>query len=129
MWAGIQGLVALAIGAGALFAGAGLGMGPSDLRALVFTILVVMNIGLILVNRSFRSSLAEAVLRPNPALWILVCVVALILSAALYWPPMQALFHFGPLHPDDLAGCLAAGVLLLCLLESGKRLGFARQDE
>ena len=107
MWAGIQGLVALAIGAGALFAGTGLGMGPNDLRALVFTILVVMNIGLILVNRSFRSSLVEAVLRPNPALWILVCVVALILSAALYWPPMQALFHFSPLHLDDLAGCPA----------------------
>jgi Ca2+-transporting ATPase len=99
-------------------------MPENDLRALVFTTLVLMNVGLILVNRSFRSSLLEALTRPNRTLWVLVGAVILVLGAGLYWPPAQALFHFGPLHLDDLSFCLAAGAGLLVALEFGKR--FAR---
>ena len=92
----------------------------------VFTALVLMNIGLILVNRSFHSSLLEAVMRPNPTLWVLVTSVLIVLAAALYWPPGQALFHFGALHMDDLAFCLGAGLGLLVVLETGKRLAGMR---
>jgi len=122
LWAAIQGLAALAIVTLALIIGARLGMPENDLRAFVFTTLVLMNIGLIVVNRSFRSSLAEALLRPNPTLWVLVGAVLIVIGAALYWRPAQALFHFGPLHWDDLSVCLIAGVLLIGLLEIGKRL-------
>jgi Ca2+-transporting ATPase len=118
----IQGIAALAIVGLALFLGTWLHMSADDLRSLVFTTLVLMNIGLILVNRSFRSSLLEALTRPNRTLWLLVIVVLMVLAAALYWPPAQALFHFGPLHTDDLAFCLTAGIGLLVILEFGKRL-------
>ena len=121
LWATIQGLAALAIVGLALFVGTQLAMRENDLRAFVFTTLVLMNLGLIVVNRSFRSSLAEALLRPNMTLWILVGAVLLVLTTALYWPPAQALFHFGPLHLDDLLICIAAGVGLIGLLELGKR--------
>jgi len=121
LWAAMQGLAALAIVALALFLGAGLGMPENDLRAFVFTTLVLMNLGLIIVNRSFRSSLSEALLRPNRTLWVLVAVVLLVLTTALYWHPAQALFHFGPLHLDDLSICLAGGAVLIGLLEFGKR--------
>ena len=97
-------------------------MPADDLRAFVFTTLVLMNIGLILVNRSFGSSLADAILRPNRALWALVTAVFAVLATALYWPPAQALFHFGPLHLDDLLLCLAAGAALIGLLEIGKKI-------
>jgi Ca2+-transporting ATPase len=122
LWAGVQGIAALAIVALALLIGARLGMPENDLRALVFTVLVLMNIGLILVNRSFHASLKEALLRPNPSLWVLVGAVLIVLGIAVYWPPAQDLFRFGPLHGDDLAVCLAAGACLIGLLEAAKQM-------
>lgn len=41
-------------------------MPENELRAFVFTVLVLMNVGLIAVNRSFRSSLKEALSGPIP---------------------------------------------------------------
>lgn len=123
LWAAAQGIAALAIVALALVLGARAGMPEPDLRAFVFTILVLMNVGLIVVNRSFRSSLYEALFRPNPALWGLVTAVLAIMAVAVYWSAAQSLFHFGPLHLNDLSICLAAGAGLIALLEMGKHLG------
>lgn len=127
LWAALQGLTALAIVAGALFWGSYLSMPEDQLRALVFTVLVLMNISLIFVNRSFRSSLREALLRPNRSLWLLVSAALLVLATALYWAPAQTLFHFGPLHPDDLFGCLASGAILIAVLEGVKARGIAKE--
>jgi P-type Ca2+ transporter type 2C len=121
LWAVAQGLVALALVATTFVVGSLVRMPEDDLRALVFTVLVLMNLGLILVNRSFHSSLADMLLRPNRALWALLSIVVLVLSISLYWRPAQRLFHFGPLHFDDLAVCAAAGLGLVVLLEFGKR--------
>jgi Ca2+-transporting ATPase len=126
IWAVLQGMAALAIVALALVLGARFGMAENELRALVFTLLVLMNIGLILVNRSFHSSLTEALLRPNRTLWTLVGAVLLVLGLGLYWPPAQGLFHFGPLHWDDLLMCGGAGVALIGLLELYKRLNIVQ---
>jgi len=128
LWAAMQGLAALAIVAFALFLGTGLDMPEDDLRAFVFTTLVLMNLGLIIVNRSFRSSLSEALLRPNGTLWVLIAVVLLVLATALYWHPTQALFHFGPLYLDDLSICLAGGAVLIGFLEFGRRFPLARHS-
>jgi len=122
LWAALQGIAALAIVALALHLGSRFDMPEGDLRAFVFTTLVLMNIGLILVNRSFHSSLREALFRPNTALWALVATVLVVLAAALYWGPAQVLFHFGPLHIDDLSVCLGAGAVLIGLLEIAKRI-------
>lgn len=121
LWAAVQGTAALVVVSFALVLGAWAAMPEADLRSFVFVTLVLMNIGLILVNRSFTSSLADALLRPNRALWILVSAVLAVLGAALYWPPAQALFQFGPLHLDDLAICLAAGAAFVAVLELAKQ--------
>jgi P-type Ca2+ transporter type 2C len=126
LWAVMQGFAALGIVGLALFLGTRLGMTADDLRSFVFTTLVLMNIGLILVNRSFESSILDALTRPNKTLGILVAAVLMVLATALYWRPAQALFHFGPLHVDDLIFCLTAGMGLLVILEFGKRLAQAR---
>jgi len=126
LWAATQGLVALTLVAATFILGSLMRMPEDDLRALVFTVLVLMNIGLILVNRSFRSSLTGALLRPNRALWALLSIVVLVLSISLYWRPAQSLFHFGPLHLDDLSVCAAVGLGLVMLLEFGKKLGHNR---
>jgi Ca2+-transporting ATPase len=127
LWAASQGAAALALVATILLMGWHFGMRENDLRALVFTALVLMNVGLIVVNRSFRSSLYEAVLRPNPALWALVAPLLVVLPVALYWAPAQALFQFGPLHVDDLSVCVLAVIGVVAILEVYKSLGFGRR--
>ncbi len=117
LWALLQGIIALAILAGVLITASRLGMLEADLRALVFTSLVLINMGLILVNRSFESSLLRALLQPNRALWILLGGVFTLLGVAVYWRPAQSLFHFGKLHWNDLAVCLSVGAVSLVGLE------------
>jgi Ca2+-transporting ATPase len=98
------------------------GMPEDEVRALTFFSLVLSIVGLILVNRSFSTSLIVAFRRPNQALaWILLAVTV-ILGLSLLWPAASALFRFGPLHADDLALTLAAGIVLLIVLETLKHL-------
>ncbi len=93
------------------------GMSESEVRALVFFTLVLAIISLIFVNRSFSSSLIEAFQRPNPALILGLIAVAILLALTLLWNPLMKLFRFGPLHADDLALTISAGLFVLVLLE------------
>ncbi len=120
-WSAAQGAVSLVLVALALLLGSHAGMAETDLRSFVFATLVLTNVGLILVNRSQTSSLADAVLRPNIALWGLVAAVVSILAIAIYWGPAQETFHFGPLHLNDLGFAVGAGLALIVLLEAAKR--------
>jgi Ca2+-transporting ATPase len=123
-WAVLQGVIALSILTGLLITAARLGMSEPDLRALVFTSLVLINMGLILVNRSFDSSLLQAILKPNRALWMLLGGVSGLLAIAVFWPPAQSLFRFGQLHWDDLGICVAVGAASLAGLEALKARWF-----
>ena len=123
-WAVMQGFISLIILAGILISAMRMGLPEQDLHALVFTSLVLINMSLILVNRSFRSSLVRAFLRPNRSLWILFSSVMVLLAIAIYWRPAQSLFHFGQLHWDDLAVCATAGLLSILLLEALKAIVF-----
>jgi len=112
----LQGALALGALAIVLFVGMGRDMPTDELRALMFTSLVLINVGLIVVNRSFSSSLSVALRRPNVFLWFLLSLVAGVLTIALSWPPAMDLFQFGPLHADDLGVSLLATLgLILCL--------------
>jgi Ca2+-transporting ATPase len=117
IWALFQGIVVLAVLAALLIIGAHLRMPEGDLRALIFTSLVLMNMGLILLNRSFGATLTDTLLRPNRSLWLLLGGVTLLLASTLTWAPARSLFHFGQLHWDDLAICAAVGVISLVGLE------------
>lgn len=128
-WALLQGVVVLVILAGTMVAAARLGVPEPDLRALVFTALVLANVGLILVNRSFDSSVVGALMRPNPALRVLLAGIAIVLAAALFFPPARGLFHFGRLHWDDLGACLIVGALSLTALEGLKSRWFRIRSE
>lgn len=123
-WAIVQGVVALGLLGALLVGGSQLGLPEDDLRALVFTALVLINMGLILINRSFRASLASAFLRPNRSLWILFSGIGLTLAAALSWPQAQQLFSFGKFTWPELLLCFALGVVSLLLLEGIKWLWF-----
>ena len=124
LWALTQGLVALAILSGLLIVVSRAGMLEADMRVLVFTSLVLINMGLILVNRSFKASLVRALLQPNRPLWMLLGAVSVLLATAILWPPARSLFHFGHLHWDDLSVCLAVGLSSLIALEFIKSIWF-----
>jgi Ca2+-transporting ATPase len=121
-WSLLQGALALAALAGVLFAGVARGMPEDELRALMFTSLVLINASLILVNRSFASSFVAALRRPNRFLWLLLAAVAAVLTTALIWPPAMALFRFGPFHLHDLAVSVAAAGAVLLIMEAMKPL-------
>ena len=90
------------------------GHGPDAARALSFATLVVSFVIIIFVNRSWTLRVVSTLLIPNPALWWVVGGTALFLTAVLTTPTLQHLFRFAPLHANDLALSLAAGVI--CLL-------------
>ena len=54
---------------------------------------------------------------------LVLLAVVTMLALTLLWPFASALFRFGPLHADDLALTLAAGVGVLVFLELLKYLG------
>jgi Ca2+-transporting ATPase len=120
MWALLQGLLALVILAGVLVGTSRAGASEADLRTLVFVSLVVINLELILVNRSFDCSWWQAVTRPNTALWLLAGGVIAVLALAVYWQPLQALFKFGTLHGHDVLAVAGIGLISLIVLESLK---------
>ena len=78
---------------------------------------MVTIVSLIFVNRSFSASLITALRRPNRVLLLVLLAVLITLSLTLLWPFARELFRFGPLHLDDLALTLGAGIVVLVLLE------------
>ena len=125
-WSLVQGGFALALVA-VIFIGAfRRDLPEEEVRALAFFSLVLTIVSLIFVNRSFSASVVTALRRPNAALaWVLL-VIAVALGLTLLWPFASSLFRFGPLHADDLALTLGAGVLVLVVLEVLKPLWRAR---
>ncbi len=129
-WSVFQGAVAFALVAGIYIVALQRGMPETDVRALAFFSLVMTIVSLIFVNRSFSASMLTALRRPNQTLiWVLAAVTAM-LSLTLLWPFARGLFRFGPLHLDDMALTLGAGVFVFVLLEVLKplwRKSFGRQ--
>ncbi len=116
-WSVLQGAMAFGLIAAIFVVALRSGMPPDEARTLAFIALVTCVVALVLANRSFSASFLSAFFRPNPALLGIFVLIALILAAALFWPPASSLFRFGPLHLDDLMLTLGAGLLLLTLLE------------
>ena len=91
-----------------------------DAIALSFTTLVVANLGLIFANRSWTRTIWSTLRTPNAALWWVIGGTIFFLSLALYVPFIRNMFHFSTLHPQDLALCLAGGLLSILWFESLK---------
>jgi P-type Ca2+ transporter type 2C len=84
----------------------------SSVRSVTFVALVLGNLALILVNRSWRlpvwRTFAE---RSNPTIgWILLLAVG-VLVLLLTVPALRHLFGFGPITPADALVATAAAVL------------------
>jgi P-type Ca2+ transporter type 2C len=116
-WSVLQGILAFALVGSIYVIAYRRGVPANEVRALAFFSLVTVIVALIFVNRSVSASIMATCRRPNSALKVvLLCVIA-ILALTLVWPVAANLFRFGPLHADDLALTLGAGVLILLVLE------------
>ncbi len=119
-WSVLQGLVALALISSIFVVALNRGMPETEARALTFFALVLSIVGMIFVNRSFSASIVTAFRRHNTALrWVLL-VVTVMLAVTLLVPVVRQMFRFGPLHLDDIAITVAAGLLTIGILEAMK---------
>ncbi|MDO9007699.1 MAG: cation-translocating P-type ATPase [Thiobacillus sp.] len=85
------------------------GQGADEARALTFTTLVIGNLWLILINRSWSSTLLTSMRTPNPALWWVIGSTLGFLVCVLYIPGLRGLFGFTYLHATDVLLAIAAG--------------------
>jgi Ca2+-transporting ATPase len=102
------------------------GRGELEARALVFTSLIIANLGLILANRSWSRTIVSMLGVRNPALWWVVTGAAVFLALTLSLPAGRELFRFSPVHLDDLVICVIAGLTPVLLFEAFKTARRAR---
>ncbi len=95
-------------------------------RALTFVTLVLGFVIVILVNRSRLRSAVAMMRVPNPAVRGVVLAATLFLAVAVMAPFARRLFHFAPLHPDDLLLSIGAGLLSVLWFEALKSVQRAR---
>ncbi|MCE5278226.1 MAG: cation-translocating P-type ATPase [Planctomycetaceae bacterium] len=113
----LQGLVVLAITLGVFIIARRNGHSEDNARGLTFASLVVANLALILTNRSWTQTVWAMFKVRNRAVWFVLGGAATCLALVLFVPPLQQLFHFAPLHANDLLICLAAGALSILWFE------------
>ncbi|HEY4799260.1 MAG TPA: cation-translocating P-type ATPase C-terminal domain-containing protein, partial [Bacteroidia bacterium] len=89
----------------------------NEVRALTFTTLIVANLGLILINRSWTRSILETFKKKNAAVKWVVGGAAIILAMILLLPGLRTLFHFDVLHIEDIAICFVSGVISILWFE------------
>ncbi|WP_374650859.1 cation-translocating P-type ATPase [Dongia sp.] len=120
-WSSLQGVATFVVTASAFVATWALGMAEDEIRALVFTTLILCLVALILVNRSFSPSLRRAIAGPNLALGLVLALVGVILGAIILLPSLRELFHFGSLHLPSMTFAFASALGLWLGLELLKR--------
>ena len=121
-WSVLQGGLAFAILATVFLVESWAGMAEVELRALIFFALITQIVALILVNRSFGTSLGAAVFRHNVALRYVLAAIVVVTALILFVPWAQTLLKFGSIAWLDMVLAAGLGVGLLLVLEACKPL-------
>ena len=106
----MQGTVLLLVTLMILSYSKSLGLTDSVARAMIFTTLVIGNLGLILVNRSWQRVTLHALDNRNPTLWWIVGGALAFLFMTLTLPSLYEMFHFSSLSWQQLTLCICAGL-------------------
>lgn len=112
-----QGAIVLCAVLGVYLWGVFGGLPEEKVRTLSFATLVVANLGLILVNRSWTHTVVGGLRYRNAALWYVVGGTLATLALLLWVPFTQRLFGFSVMHAADVAICVAAGVFSVLWFE------------
>jgi len=116
-WSLVQGALALAIVAALYLGAARSGASDEQVRTITFIGLVLSNLALVLVNRSYGIDPMRLLLRPNRALLWVVAAAGSLIAIALAWPPATTLFGFAPFYWRDLVFAAAAALVLAVALD------------
>jgi Ca2+-transporting ATPase len=110
----LQGAVVMAAALGIFLVGIGDAHGEEVARCMAFVTLVIGNLGLVLTNRSMKTSAFRVLARPNPALAFVVVTTVAALGLAVSVPWLRELFGFAPLGLSRSA--VAIGAALACIV-------------
>lgn len=125
--AALQGLAVLAAVISVYAWAMGGGRGEDVVRSLTFATLVMANLGLIIVNRSWRLSILRTLReRSNPAMWWLLGVVVVVLVSLLSVPALRSALDFGVVSPRDLVVPIGAAVASVAWFEGYKAIHWRR---
>ncbi|GAB2583800.1 HAD-IC family P-type ATPase [Spirosoma areae] len=106
-----QGLgISLAV-LGVYYAAMQQGESVAVVRTLVFTTLVLSNIMLTLVNRSFTQSVFQTIRVPNPVLSLMLGLTFGLLLTTLFVPDARQLFGFAPVSASAFGWCALAALV------------------
>lgn len=119
-WSVLQGAIAFALLATLFLVATDRAMPEGEVRALTFFALIAMILALILVNRSFSTSLRDTLGQNNRALAIVFAAILLVAATILFVPAVQSILQFQHLRGLDLAFAAGLGGLLFVVLESLK---------
>ncbi len=97
------------------------GQGAVEARTIMFATLIVADLGLILINRTWTRTVLESLRVPNAAVWWIIAGALVLLGLVLYVPLLRRVFQFTVLHPIDLLIALLAGIVSLLWFEGIKR--------
>jgi P-type Ca2+ transporter type 2C len=116
-WSVFQGGVAFTLLATTFLVATYQEMPAAEVRALTFFSLIASILALILVNRSFSTSLLQALGRGNTALRYVFAAVTAISALIMFDPQIQKLLRFGHLRAADLGVAVAVGITVFVILE------------
>jgi Ca2+-transporting ATPase len=80
-------------------------------RTLSFATMVIANLLLIQVNLSGSRSLVKTINSHNKAFWLVMTGALLSLFLIIVLPPLQNLFHFSPVAPEDVLIAASIGFI------------------
>ena len=127
-WSIAQGLgITLAV-LGVYFVFMGQNEAVSMIRTLVFSTLVLSNIFLTLVNRSFRLSVLETLWTPNKTLWLMLGLTLCLLLATLFIEPAQKLFGFSHVSLTQFGWSVLAALVGVGWIEAFKAIRSQRMS-
>jgi Ca2+-transporting ATPase len=125
----VQGLACLGASLGAFALAYTRGLGEERARGFAFATLVFGNLALILVNRSWSTSMLTTLRAKNQAFWILLVGVSGFLVLLFSVPFVRRLFAVGPVTLGEIGTCLGAAIASVIWFDLIKRrlLGGARR--
>ncbi|MCB0596200.1 MAG: cation-translocating P-type ATPase [Lewinellaceae bacterium] len=116
----LQGLIIACGVLGAYYWAMASGMDEASTRTMAFITLIISNIFLTLVNRSFRETIFTTIRYPNNLLPLMLGASLLLLAALQFVPVVRTTFHLSQLTPHLWAICALIAFLTVFWFEGYK---------
>ena len=93
------------------------GYNESLTRTLVFATLIIANIFLTLVNRSFYYSIFTTLMYKNKLVLLIISITLVLLGLLIFVPPLANFFGFAPINIAQFGICTAIGFISVIWFE------------